>query len=333
MRNEIVSIIVPVYNAEKYLSECVDSILSLRYLFFEVLLVDDGSMDSSGSICDKYAEIDSRVRVIHQPNAGVTAARKKGVEMACGEWITFVDADDKLVPDGIAQLMEFVLGDDSLDMVEGQVYNLYPNGDCTLKQTPIISQGPVLCSASDYLDLLWLNRNVVHGGPFCKIIRRSLLVDTCALEIDRSITYGEDILMLTLLATKMRKVAIVPGVVYVYRRDIGGSASSDKKSFQYWSDYLQYIENRVPQKRIENWDRIWMGITRETYSRIVHCGLITNPNLPSFFQEHVLPLLSINSNLSTTERLYVRILNLPYICRRLFVPILHMAYRIKNRPS
>ena len=333
MRNEMVSIIVPVYNAEKYLSECIDSILSSTYHYLEVLLVDDGSRDSSGSICDQYAAIDSRVRVIHQPNGGVTAARKMGVEMASGEWITFVDADDKLVPDGIAQLMEFASRDDSLDMVEGQVYNLYPNGDCILKQTPIISQGPTICSSPDYLDLLWLNRNVVHGGPFCKVIRHSLFVDTCALEIDRSITYGEDILMLTLLATKMSKVAIIPAGVYVYRRDIGGSASSDKKSFQYWSDYLQYIDNRVPKDKIENWDGIWMGITRETYSRIVHCGLILDARIPSYFQGHVLPMLCNIRNLSFIERLYVRVLSLPYSCRRLIIPFLHLAYRIKNRYS
>ncbi len=90
------SVIVPVYNAETYLHRCVDSILQQSYTDFELILVDDGSSDKSGEICDTQAQKDSRVHVIHQPNSGVSAARNAGLEKAAGEWITFVDADDYL---------------------------------------------------------------------------------------------------------------------------------------------------------------------------------------------------------------------------------------------
>ncbi len=90
-----VSIIVPVYGAEAYLSDCVESILAQTYASFEVILVDDGSPDRSGEICDEFAARDSRVRVIHQANAGVSAARNAGLDAAAGEWIGFVDADDR----------------------------------------------------------------------------------------------------------------------------------------------------------------------------------------------------------------------------------------------
>lgn len=90
------SIIVPVYKAEAYLHRCVDSLLAQTFTDFEVLLIDDGSPDCIGEICDAYAKKDARVRVFHQPNGGVSVARQRGVENAKGEWITFVDADDCL---------------------------------------------------------------------------------------------------------------------------------------------------------------------------------------------------------------------------------------------
>lgn len=90
----MVSIIVPVYNAEKYLSRCVDSILSQTMKDFELLLIDDGSQDESGRICDEYSEKDARVRVFHKPNGGVSSARNLGIDHAKGKYIIFIDSDD-----------------------------------------------------------------------------------------------------------------------------------------------------------------------------------------------------------------------------------------------
>ena len=94
MENALISVIVPVYNAEKYLAECVQSIISQTYRNLEIILVDDGSKDSSGSICDSFAEKDSRIKVIHQENAGVSAARNHGLDECHGEYVSFVDSDD-----------------------------------------------------------------------------------------------------------------------------------------------------------------------------------------------------------------------------------------------
>ena len=100
-----ISVIVPVYNVERYLWECLDSILTQTYRDFELILVDDGSTDASGTICDEYAARDDRIRVIHQANQGQSAARNHGVEFAHGEWIHFVDSDDLIHP----QMLEFLL--------------------------------------------------------------------------------------------------------------------------------------------------------------------------------------------------------------------------------
>ena len=89
-----ISIIVPVYNVELYLGRCVDSILKQTFEDFEVILIDDGSTDSSGGICDEYAEEDVRIQVLHKENSGVADSRNKGLEMVKSEYITFIDADD-----------------------------------------------------------------------------------------------------------------------------------------------------------------------------------------------------------------------------------------------
>lgn len=99
MQNIFTSIIVPVYNVEQYIRECLDSIAQLKAFEWEAILVDDGSTDASGSICDEYAKRESRFRVIHQANAGVSAARNAGLEAARGEWVWFVDSDDTINPD------------------------------------------------------------------------------------------------------------------------------------------------------------------------------------------------------------------------------------------
>lgn len=94
MENELISIIVPVYNAEKYLHRCIDSIINQTYKNIEIILVNDGSTDISSSICDKYAQIDERIKVIHQENAGVSVARNMGIDNSSGKYIMFVDSDD-----------------------------------------------------------------------------------------------------------------------------------------------------------------------------------------------------------------------------------------------
>lgn len=106
MTKPIVSVIVPIYNTKEYLISCLDSILSQTYPALQVILVDDGSTDGSGGICDEYAQKDPRVQVIHQKNRGVSAARNAGLEAATGDWIGWVDSDDWIEADMVSVLLE-----------------------------------------------------------------------------------------------------------------------------------------------------------------------------------------------------------------------------------
>lgn len=122
----LISVVVPVYKVEKYLKKCVDSIIAQTYKNIEIILVDDGSPDSCPEICDEYAEKDSRVKVVHQQNGGLSAARNSGIKAAAGEYISFVDSDDFIQPLYIEQL--FITARDSGAPVSMCSYSYDENG-------------------------------------------------------------------------------------------------------------------------------------------------------------------------------------------------------------
>lgn len=126
--DEMVSVIVPVYNVEKYLSQCVKSILSQTYKNFELLLIDDGSTDNSGIICDKFAGQDGRITVFHRENAGVSAARNYGLGKAKGSYVLFVDSDDMIAPD-LLECALYVFSQTQSDIVEYQYSSIDEYGE------------------------------------------------------------------------------------------------------------------------------------------------------------------------------------------------------------
>lgn len=104
-----ISVIVPVYNVEKYLRQCIESIKMQTFENWELILVDDGSLDNSGSICDEYAQSDNRIKVVHKENGGVSTARNFGLAIAAGKYISFIDSDDYIVPKFFEIMLEKLL--------------------------------------------------------------------------------------------------------------------------------------------------------------------------------------------------------------------------------
>ncbi len=155
-----VSVIVPVYKVEKYLPECIESVLAQTFTDFELILVDDGSPDNSGKICDDYAARDSRIRVFHKENGGVSSARNLGLDNARGEWIAFVDSDDWVESDKFSEFLECVdTVDSSIDIVVGAMVgkmNRIKVGGLTI--TEFVQQGGFTCLS------VWLagfRRNII----------------------------------------------------------------------------------------------------------------------------------------------------------------------------
>ena len=125
MTKELISIIVPVYNVEKYLKKCVDSIVNQTYKNLEIILVDDGATDNSGKICDELVELDNRIKVYHKKNGGLSDARNYGVERATGDYIGFVDSDDYIDAEMYEKLYE-AIKKENVDVAECNLKIVYP---------------------------------------------------------------------------------------------------------------------------------------------------------------------------------------------------------------
>jgi glycosyltransferase involved in cell wall biosynthesis len=125
---ELISVIVPIYNVERYLEKCIDSIIVQSYPDLEIILVDDGATDRSGLICDEWVQRDARIRVIHKENGGLSDARNAGIEIATGAWYMFVDSDDFITPDTIERMYNAAVSTES-QMAVCNMVRIYDNGE------------------------------------------------------------------------------------------------------------------------------------------------------------------------------------------------------------
>lgn len=209
-----ISVIVPVYNTEKYLHRCIDSILAQTFTDFEVLLIDDGSTDSSGTICDEYAAKDSRVRVFHKANGGVSSARNLGLDNAKGEWISFVDADDWVENNWLEILLEIISKDDDLKIVR---FGYFCNeGD--LEHKIVSEQDHILVEKEDFLE----QNDVIgyYAMLWNSLFKYDIIGDK--VRFDTTLNWSEDFIFsyeCYLLATKMY-ISSIP--LYHYRILKGG---------------------------------------------------------------------------------------------------------------
>ena len=158
----LVSVIIPVYKVEDYLAECVDSVINQTYRNLEIILVDDGSPDGCGAMCDAYAAQDDRVRVIHRPNGGLSAARNSGMDIATGEFITFLDSDDWMYRGTIEGYMQCFAKHPELDLVESGIY--------------YTSSGEP-CNVGEYIGDLQATAKILTGSELI----RTICMDTCPI--------------------------------------------------------------------------------------------------------------------------------------------------------
>ena len=187
--DSLVSIIVPVYNAQTYLKRCVDSILKQDYPNFELILVDDGSADDSGQICDSYAAQDERVRVLHQENAGVSAARNRALDLATGDYIQFLDSDDWIVPEA-TRLLVGALERHGCDMVISDFYRV--SGE-RLAQKGDIEEEKVF-SRQEFAACMIENPADFYYGVLWNKLYRRRIIEEHNIRMDTDISWCEDFL-------------------------------------------------------------------------------------------------------------------------------------------
>ena len=279
------SVIVPVYNTEKYLRQCVDSILGQTFPDFELILVNDGSEDASGDICDQYAEQYAHITVIHKPNGGIISARRAGVAVAKGQYVAFVDSDDWIEPDMYAQMLDcarehgadVVLCDIRFETSDGVVLqeNAVPTGRyCTQELQQL------------YATMLFhygLERPGLNPSLCNKIIRRDIL-ERVIFNVDGSIAYGEDVLCSYPSLLDAECIYVLHQPLYHYRQNF--SSITNVYVPQQMSNFLILADELEKQ-----FQRRGVDMERQLNGYIARCSL-----------EHIRNELLLHKTVSHKER-------------------------------
>lgn len=241
MYSELLSVIVPVYNNEKYLEECVNSILNQTYINLEIILVNDGSKDNSGKLCDELAKKDVRIRVIHKENGGVISARRIGCIEANAKYVTFVDSDDWIEPDMYQYLMGELL-DYKADIVTSGF--LFESGIVHDGLQAGVYEGEAL---KQYVfEKMIQDKDSFSGGMTCsvwnKIFRKDLIQEAlCAMK--KAIRQWEDVAYLYLTCYKARCIVITDKAFYHYCENMASvTRAYDPNYFAKSCDSFAYIE-------------------------------------------------------------------------------------------
>ena len=251
--NPVLSIIVPVYNAEKYLNRCVDSILNQEYTDFELLLVNDGSSDSSGDICDSYALRDSRVRVIHKDNSGVSDTRNQAMAQACGTYIQFLDSDDWITPDA-SKLLVRAAENYHCDLVVADFYRV--SGNRVSHKGDI--EDDVVLTREAYAEHMMENpADYYYGVIWNKLYRRDI-IEKNHLKMSTKLNWCEDFLFNLEYILHAKTFFALQTPIYYYVKTKGSLVSQNatilntvRMKFTIFEYYNQFYKHVLDEKEYE----------------------------------------------------------------------------------
>ena len=225
---DLISVIIPVYNVEQYLSRCIDSVINQTYKNLEIILIDDGSTDNSGKICDEYATKDKRIKVIHKQNWGVASARNIGLDIAKGEYIGFVDSDDYIEPDMYEILYSLLIKNKvKVSCCDYFIFNkkekkYVPSLDNTINGVLSFNET--------------LNTNTGHSGCNVNKLYSKNLIEN--IRFNETLIFGEDYVFMIDIFMKAKKIAFCKDVKYYYYYNT--NSVTKRKIFK--KEYLKYIE-------------------------------------------------------------------------------------------
>ncbi|MBQ8205636.1 MAG: glycosyltransferase [Alistipes sp.] len=250
----LISVIIPVYNVEKYLNQCIDSVLCQTYSDFEIILVDDGSTDGSPAICDRYAQQDKRVKVIHKKNGGLSDARNTGTDVASGDYIVYMDSDDFWASDdSLFKLVAEAKQTPECDFIGFNCSYYHEAGN---KIIPWVEYGPKIqgvCHPRQCIAAL-VESGIFPMSACLKLIKRETIQGK--ITFIKGI-YSEDIPWFIELLMKSRNCRFVNHYVYMYRKGVATSISSSFSHKKY-NDIFHILKdgvennNRVSDREVQN---------------------------------------------------------------------------------
>lgn len=214
-----ISVIVPVYNVEKYIYRCVDSILAQSFTNFELLLIDDGSPDNCGVICDEYAAKDARVRVFHKENGGVSSARNLGLDNAKGEWIAFIDSDDYVDVDYLSELVSYTQEYETDYVITLNIIKEFTTDKLLILKPNAYSQ---LFSCYNFHN---------NGCPWGKLYKTEIIKKS-SLRFNANIHLGEDAMFALQYLIETRNIILIHSNKYFYETLNPGSLTKRYNSYE-----------------------------------------------------------------------------------------------------
>lgn len=224
---DLISIIVPVYNIEKYIRKCIESIINQTYKNLEIILVDDGTPDNSGKICDEYAKIDKRIKVIHKQNGGVSSARNVGLENALGEYVSFIDGDD-YISDRFCEKLLQKIKEENADCIACGYYRVYDN-----KTEKIVSSKPYVLKEIEYLEqILFVQKGL--GFSHMKLWRKDSINN---IRFNENLKVAEDAYFGIQASSNIKKFYMINEPLYNYRFNEKSLVISYNKN--YMNNYLE----------------------------------------------------------------------------------------------
>lgn len=275
MGDQLISIIIPVYNVEKYVKECVARIINQTYKNIEILLIDDGATDHSGKICDECAEKDTRIKVIHKENGGVSSARNLGLELAQGEYITFVDADDFVADDYLEQLYN-KMQNSNADLVFCK-YAFFDEGTIIQSKETFPEQIIVDKQDKNFINFIcrfftW-NRKKNIMGSSCRVLYKKEAINKSLFNTQLRI--AEDLLFLVDVILNAHIVSFINKNLYFYRINNNSALHSSYKK-----DYLnnQLVLYRELKRLLKGLHSKKVNKTMERYGAIL-CYVLFNNEL------------------------------------------------------
>lgn len=302
MRDGVISVVVPVYNVEPYLKECLESIINQTYRGLEIILIDDGSTDKSGDICDEYGKKDERIIVIHQSNHGSASAKNAGLRKSSGEYLAFVDSDDFLQEDAyefmVKQLEEYCA-----DIIQGcfrKVYQKFYRDVNKIVEMQILD-------ASEFLELF--TKDWTCGLLWDKLYKRDIFKDIYFKEghkiDDEFFTYKG--------VMNSKKILRVPHYIYNYRQRISSVMFSKDSQLKIISDSLEYLSIRreevtksFPQLKKaydEHYLNMLIILSKNEYINAEHIEEIRQ-HIKKYFRE--------NDKLKISPGLYIELIKLQF---------------------
>lgn len=232
MSKPTISIIVPVYKAEKYLSKCIESILNQTYKDFELILIDDGSPDNSGQICDEFANKDNRIVVIHQENKGVSAARNAGIKISKGVWLTFIDADDYIETNHLLIFYENAIINEDCEMIEisHRLLTLQSkaSNDISIKKSNL----------KDAIDFL--------TSQVWNYFFRNSIIKENNISFALNLKYAEDIVFICEYLSMINYVLLIDSQTYIYNNN--NVSATTNISVESNDNHLRSAELLIPYK-------------------------------------------------------------------------------------